>query len=108
MRVTENLTSTIQRLRGGEVIGLGIDELAGCEVPDSDLDVERSVGGDGGTILGVRDLARGHVVDVRDNADGGGVAGTGLNLLAIGDRKVGYRQTEVDEVVRRRERSNLS
>lgn len=108
VRVTENLTSTIQRLGGGEVVGLGVDELTSCEIPDGDLDVEGSIGGDGSTVLGVGDLAGGHVVDVRNNADGGGVAGTGLNLLAVGDRKVGYCQTEVDEVIRRRERSNLS
>ena len=108
MGVAENLASAVQRLGGGEVVGLGIDELTSCEIPNGHLDVEERVGGDGGTVLGVRDLARGHVVDVRNHTDGGRVAGAGLNLFAVGDRKVGYRQTEVDEIISRCQGSDLA
>lgn len=107
MRVTLDLTSAIQLLRRGEVVGLGVDEEASLEVADSNLDGERSVGSDGPTVLGVRDLSRGHVVDAGDSADGGWVAGARLDLLSVGDGKVGG-QAEVDEVVRRSERSDLA
>lgn len=107
VRVTKNLTSTIKLLRSSEIVGLGIDEVTSDEVPDVHPDGERLVRRDSATVSRERKLPRRHVIDRRNGADRSRVAGTTLDLLAIGDGEVNG-QAEIDEVVRRGEGSNLT
>lgn len=97
--MTTDLALGIQLLRSSEVVCLSIDEETCLHVLDVHDDLERSVRLDGAEVRGIGELGGRHVVDRGNGADGGGVAGAGLDLLAIGDRKVGG-QAVVDEVVR--------
>lgn len=107
MRVTKNLTTTIKLLWSGEIVGLGVDEVTSHEVSDVHPDRELLVGRNSATVGRERKLRRRHVIDGRNGTDGRRVAGTALDLLAIGDGKVNG-QAEVDEIVRRSEGSNLA
>ena len=108
VRVTLDIASTVNLLGSSEVVLLGVGEESSLEVGDGHRDGERSVGLDGIAVLGVLELGGRHVSLSSDDTHGCRVAGAGLDLLTIGERKVGNSQTEVDEVVRRSERSNLT
>ena len=108
VRVTLDITSTVNLLRSSEVVLLSVGEESSLEVVDGHRDGERGVGLDGIAVLGVLELGGRHVGLSSDDTHGCRVAGAGLDLLTIRKRKVGNSQTEVDEVVRRSERSNLT
>ncbi len=108
VRVAGDVTSSVDRLRGREVVRVRVREEASVEVTDRHLDGEVLVGGDGRAVLREHELGRGHVRLRRNDTHGRGVARTGRNLLAVRDRQVGQGRAEVDEVVRRRQRRNLA
>ena len=74
VRVTDNLSLTVELLGRGEVVLLSIDEVAGFHVLDRHRDGKGLIGGDGVTIFGVLELGRWHVARGRDGTDGRGVA----------------------------------
>lgn len=108
VRVTLDITGTVDLLRSSKVVLGGVGEETSLEVSDGHRDGERGVGLDGVAVLGVLELGGRHVGLRGDDTHGRGVAGTGLDLFTVCQRKVGDGQTEVDEVVRRGERSNLT
>jgi hypothetical protein len=106
--VANNDTLTIDLLRSGKVVLLSIDKVASLEVVHSHDNIESSVGLDGTKVGRIDELGAGHAVYVGNNTNGGGVARSSDDLLAVGEGEVGNSQAEVDKVVGRGERSNLT
>lgn len=105
--MTLDLPLPVKLLRRGEVVVVRIDEETGLHSTDGHGNSERLVGLDGVTVLGVGELRRWHVVSRWEDTHGCGVARTTLNLFTVGDGKVDG-EAEVDEVVRRGQRSDLA
>lgn len=101
VRVTNDLSATVQLLRSGKVVLLGVDKVTSLHVANGHLDGERSVGCNGSKVLGEDKLGGWHVVDAGDGTNGRGVARAFTDLLAIGDLEVGDSQAKVDKVVGR-------
>ena len=108
VRVALDLALCVDLLGRGEVVLIRVHEVAGLKVVDCHLDRELGVRLDRLEVHRELELARWHVRRGRDDTHGRGVARTRLDLLAVCDRQVGHRQAEVDEVVRRRERCDLT
>lgn len=108
VRVTLNISTAVRELGGGEVVLVRVHEESSLEVGDGHGDREGGVGLDDITVLGGLELGRRHVRLCGDHTHGRWVARTGLDLLSIGDGQVGDGQAEVDEVVVRSQRSNLT
>ena len=108
VRVSLDVASATNLLGRGEVVIVGVDEEARVKVRDGHRDSEVRVRGDGVTVLGEGELRRGHVCRRSDDTHRRRVARTRLDLLTVGDRQVGYGETEVDEVVARGERRDLA
>jgi hypothetical protein len=73
MRVTLNLSLSVEYLGSGEVVLLSVDEESGLHVLDVHLNGEWSVGLKGAQVGWVHKFGRGHVVDGRDKTDGCGI-----------------------------------
>ena len=108
VRVTLDITGTVNLLRSSEVVLLSVGEESGLEVVDGHRDGERCALLDRRAVRRERELSRRHVRLRGDDTHGCGVARTGSDLLTVRERKVGDSQAEVDEVVARGERSNLT
>lgn len=103
-----DISSGVGELRGREVVLVRVHKEASLKVVDGHGDRESSVGRDDVAVLGVLELARGHIRLSGNDTHGRWVAGTSLDLLSIGDGQVGDGEAEVDEVVARGQRGNLS
>lgn len=108
VRVALDLSLAVELLGRGEVVAVCVDEEAGLHSTDGHGDGELLVGLDGITVLGVGELRRGHVVSRGEDTHGCGVARTTLDLFTVGDGEVRDGETEVNEVVRGGQRSNLT
>lgn len=106
--VTLDFTSAVDELGGREVVLISVHEEASVEVLNRHRDGEGGVGLNNISVLGELELRRWHVGSGSDDTHWRGVAGASLNLQTIGDREVGNSQAEVDEVVVRGQRSNLT
>ena len=94
-------------MRRSEIVGLRIHEIARHQFAHRHLDCECLVRLDRVAVFRVDELGAGHVRRARDDTYRRGVAGTASDLLTIRDRLV-HGQAEVDEVVRRRQRGDLT
>lgn len=103
--MTDEDTLAVELLRSHVVRLLRIGEYTGLHVIDVHPDGERLIGGNFVLIGRAGKLARGHVSLWDDVAQRDRVARSSSNLLAIGDR---LSRAEVDEVVLRRSRGNLT
>ena len=83
---------------GRVVITIRVDEVARLEMRDGHGDGEIFVGGYGVPVLGVDEFGGRHVGCGCDHAHGSWVAGTRLDLEAVGDGFVDG-EAEIDEVV---------
>jgi hypothetical protein len=93
--VADNVTVSINVLRS-RVVGVGgVCEATRGKVDHLHLDVERLVGGNVVTILGVYEKRRNHVVDARNVTHGDTIARARLDLSTVGES---LALTEVDEV----------
>lgn len=106
--MADDVTLAVDLLRCGIVVGLSVDEITGFKVVDSHLDGESGVGGEVLTVHGYNKLRRRHVRRRGDDTQRCRVARACLNLLSVRDRQVGNGKAEIDEVVVRREGSNLT
>jgi len=106
MRMPNDLSLAIQLLRSREIVGRGINEIAGLHFLNSHRDIERRVSLDGAKVLWVCELGARHVIGTGDGADRDRIAGTSLDLLSIGDRSIDGK-AKVDEVVRGRKGRRL-
>lgn len=88
----------VQLLGSSEVVSLGVGEESSLHVLDVHPDGEGGVGPERSKVLRELELGRWHVVDRGDGTDGSRVAGSGGDLLSIGNGSVDG-QAEVDEVV---------
>ena len=98
----------VDLLRGGKEGRLRVRVVARVEVGEREADGEGRVGREHSAVGRERELGGRHVRRRREHAHGRGVAGARVDLLAVGERELGHRQAEVDEVVGRRERGDLS
>jgi hypothetical protein len=104
VRVTNDVASPVDLLGCRIVVGISVDEVAGFEVVDRQLDVESGVGGNVLTIHRRHKFSRRHVRSRGNDTHRSWIARTSLDLLAIRDGHIGKSQgTEIDEVVARRE-----
>lgn len=101
MRVTLDLTLSVELLGCGKVVRLRVDKETSLHVLDLHLDRESRIGFQSPKVLGEGELGRGHVVYGGNGTDGSRIAGASCDLLAVGDGQVGDGQTKVDEVVAR-------
>jgi len=108
MTVANDITRSVDLLRGGIVVGLCVDEIARLEMVDSHLDGERLVNPEVLAIHGYHKLGCGHICIGGDDTHRGGIAGAGLDLLTVRDGLIGNGETEIDKVVARREGGNLA
>jgi len=108
MTVANDITRSVDLLRGGIIVGLCVDEIARLEVVDSHLDGERLVNPEVLAIHGYHKLGCGHICIGGDDTHRGGIAGAGLDLLTVRDGLIGNGETEIDKVVARREGGNLA
>jgi len=108
MTVANDITRSVDLLRGGIVVGLCVDEIARLEMVDSHLDGERLVNPEVLAIHGYYKLGCGHICIGGDDTHRGGIAGAGLDLLTVRDGLIGNGETEIDKVVARREGGNLA
>lgn len=108
VRVSPDVALRVDDLGRREVVLLRVHEVACLQVLDCHLDSEVRVRGDRRTVRREDELGRWHVRRRRNNTHRGRIAGALLDLLPIGDLQVRDRRAEVDEVVRRRERGDLS
>lgn len=99
MRVSNDLSLGIQLLRGSEVVGCSINEIAGLHFLNGHRDIECRVSLDGAKVLWVCELGTRHVIGSGDGADRDRIAGTSCDLLSVGDRSI-HGKAKVDEVVR--------
>jgi hypothetical protein len=106
VRVADDLSLCVHLLGCGVVVGLRVDEVACLDVVERHLDRERLVGLDGPAVRREHELRGRHVRRRGDDTHRSRVAGTRLDLRAVRDGFVG-RETEVDEVVSRREGGDL-
>ena len=97
--VSDDVALGVDCLGRRVVVALGVDEVTGLKVVERHRDSEVLVGSDSVTVLGEDELAGRHVRGRCNDTHRGRVAGTSLDLLTVGDRQVGHRQTEVNEVV---------
>jgi hypothetical protein len=108
VRVSLNAAIAGDLLRRREVVLLSVHEEAGVKVVDRHLDRERLILVESLTVHREDELRRGHLRLGSNDTHRRRVAGAGRDLLAVGDRKVGDGQAEVDEVVARGERRDLA
>lgn len=98
MGVSDDVPLRVDLLRSGVVVRRRVHEVAELEVLNIHDDVKVGVRGDGTKVGRVGELRGGDVAAGGDDTHGCGVARTGGDLLAVGDREVGGG-AEVDEVV---------
>lgn len=108
MGVPLNLPLRVQLLGCGKVVLLSVHKMACLHALNSERDGKCLVWRNDVKVLRVGEFSGGHVRRRGDRTHGCGVAGSARDLLPIGDRLIGDRQAEVDEVVRRSERRDLA
>lgn len=96
--MSDDVPLRVDLLRSGVIVRRRVHEVAELEVLDVHDDVKVGVRGDGAKVGRVGELRGGDVGAGGDDTHGGGVARTGGDLLAVGDREVGCG-AEVDKVV---------
>jgi len=107
VRVSSDDTLSIELLGSRKVILLSVDKVPSLKIADLHLDREGCIGSNRSTVRREDELGCGHVGFGRDGTHRSRVAGTALDLFAVGDGKVNSL-AEVDEVVRRCQRGNLA
>lgn len=108
VRVALDVAVRLDDLRRREVVLVRVHEETSLKVVDVHGNRERRVLVDDRAVSREDELRRRHVALRGDDTHRRGVAGAGRDLLAVGDREVGNSQAEVDEVVARGERRNLT
>ena len=98
----------IKLLRSCKVVCIWVDEVTRRKVPDAQRYLESGIRWDDSEVGGRDKLGTGHIGGRRDRPHWRRVTRTILELLTIGDGKLGKRSTPVDEVVDGRERSNFA
>jgi len=73
VRVTLNLTFSVENLRSSKVVLLSVNEKSSLHVLDVHLNSERCVGLNGAKVGWKHEFGRGHVVDRRNKPYGSGV-----------------------------------
>jgi len=105
VRVTNDLTLAVQLLGSSEVVDVGVDKVTSLEVADRHGDREVGVFSDVLQVGRGDELARRLGTLCGDITHGDGVTRASDNLQTIAD---GLSNAEVDEVVRRGQRSDLT
>lgn len=108
MRMALNVAGTADLLRCSEEVVVCVDEETSIQIVDGHHDSEGLVRGNRIEVLRVDELGRWHAGVRSNDTHRSRVAGPTRNLLSVGDVQVGHSEAEVDEVVRRRQRRNLS
>lgn len=108
MSVADDVTRRVDLLGSRIVVRLSIYKVPGVEMVDRHLNVESGVGLEILTVHRAHKLGRRHVRGRGNDTHRSGVTRTSLDLLAICQRQIPNGETEVDKVVGRGERGNLS
>lgn len=108
VRVALDVACSVDLLGRREIVLVCVHEVAGLEVVNRHLDGERCVRLDSTEVVREHELRGGHVRRSSDDTHWRRVAGSGRDLLAVGNGQVGDGGAKVDEVVRGCQRCNLS
>lgn len=103
-----DVASLVDLLRCRIVVGVRIYEIAGFEMVNRQLNIERGVGAEVLTVHRHHKFGGRHVRCGGNDTHRSWIARTRLDLLAIRDGDIGSQGAEVDEVVARSERGNLT
>jgi len=108
MRMRNEDALSINLRRGSEVVGRGVDEVAGLHVSDGDIDGKVSIGLNGVEIRRVLEFGRRHGSSGENPTHDRRVTTAALDLLSIREGNAVLSETEIDEVVVGREGSDLT
>lgn len=107
--MSDDFSLVVETLGRSKVRLLSVGEDTRLEVLDVKLGRELLVGSDRRAVRGEEELSARHLVNGRDETDGGRVARARRDLETVGEGRCGERQSaEVDVVVGRRRRGGLA